>query len=433
VSRYDPAEQNYIPFGGPTVKHVLAASILMLSLPLHAAGPAPDADWSQWRGPKRDGLSPDTGLLKEWPAGGPPLAWKTTGIGTGYASVTVLGDRLYTLGDAGETSNLLAINTTDGKILWTAPVGKTHSDGNKEWTGNRASPATDGKLVIALGAMGELVCVDVSGKEKWRKDMHGDFNGKVGGWKYSESPLLDGENVVVTPGGPKGAVVALKKETGELVWRCTDITDAAEYPSLVPVEIGGQRQYLLLTQQTLAGIAAKDGKALWKTPRKGATAVIPTPIYKDGLVFVTSGYGIGCNAFKVSESGGAFTVEEAYSGKQIVNHHGGVILVGDHLYELDDKGELRCVEFKTGKIVWQNKSVGKGSIAYADGHFVVRSEGKKGEIALVEASPESYKEHGRFKLPEFSGMPQWPHPVIIGGHLYIRDEDTLYAYDVKAK
>ncbi|HLY11844.1 MAG TPA: PQQ-binding-like beta-propeller repeat protein [Planctomycetota bacterium] len=410
-----------------------AAMLVLATLPLLGAGPAPDSDWSQWRGPKRDGLSPDTGLLKEWPAGGPPLAWKTTGIGTGYASVTVLGDRLYTLGDSGDSSNLVALNLADGKVVWTAPVGKPHTEGNKEWLGPRASPATDGKLIIALGANGELVCLDLAGKEKWRKNMHADFNGQVGGWKYSESPLLDGDNVVVTPGGPKGAVVSLKKETGEQVWRCTELTDSAEYPSLVPVEIGGQRQYLLLTGKTVAGIAAASGKLLWSIARAGKTAIIPTPIYKDGLVFVTSGYGVGCNAFKVTESGGKYSVEEAYSGKQVANHHGGVLLVGDQLYELDDSNEMRCVEFKTGKVLWHDKSVGKGSIAYADGHFVVRGESKKGEIALVEASSAGYKETGRFKLPEFSGMPQWPHPVIIGGHLYIRDEDTLYAYDVKAK
>jgi outer membrane protein assembly factor BamB len=412
----------------------LSAALLgLIALPLLGAGPAPDSDWSQWRGPKRDGISPDTGLLKEWPADGPPLSWKTTGIGTGYSSVTILGDRLYTLGDTGDSSNLVALNCTDGKILWTAHVGKPHTEDNPEWLGPRASPATDGTLIIALGALGELVCVDQSGKEKWRKHLKTDFGGEVGHWMYSESPLLDGDNVVVTPGGPKGAVIALKKETGETVWRCTELKDNAEYTSLVPVEIGGQRQYLLLTGHTLAGIAAKDGKVLWQTPRKGATAVIPTPIYKDGLVFVTSGYNIGCNAFKVTESAGKFGVEEAYSGRQVLNHHGGVILVGDHLYELDDKSELRCVDFKTGKIVWQNKSVGKGAIAYADGHLVVRSEDKKGAIALVEASPAAYKETGRFRLPAFSGMPQWPHPVIIGGRLFIRDEDTLYAYDVKAK
>lgn len=423
------------------MKKALSAAFLgLLALPLAAAGPAADSDWSQWRGPKRDGISPDTGLLAAWPPSGPALAWKTAGIGTGYSSVTVLGDRLYTLGDTADSSNLLAINLADGKIAWTAPIGKPHVEGNKEWLGPRASPATDGKLVFALGALGELVCVDTAGKEKWRKNLHSDFGGQVGGWKYSESPLLDGDHVVVTPGGKQGTVLALKKETGATVWQSSGITDRAEYPSLVPVEIGGQRQYLLLTMQSVAGIAAADGKVLWRAARPGKTAVIPTPIYKDGILFVTSGYGVGCNLFKITAEGGAFKAEEFYSdegaglkgGDRTANHHGGMILVGDHLYGTNERN-LRCVELKTGKLVWENKCVGKGSVAYADGRLVVRSESKNGEIALVDASPAGYKETGRFKQPEFSGKPQWPHPVVIGGRLYIRDQETLYAFDVKGK
>jgi outer membrane protein assembly factor BamB len=407
--------------------------LALLALPLMAAGPAPDSDWSQWRGPKRDGLSPDTGLLKEWPAGGPPLAWKATGIGGGYSSVSVLGDTLYTMGDAGDTCNLLALSVADGKILWKSRVGEAHTKGNQDWTGPRSSPAIDGKLIFALGPMGELVCYDTTGKEKWRKHLHQDFGGQVGNWKYSESPLLDGDHVVVTPGGSKGSVVALKKETGETVWQSSGITDKAEYPSLVPVEIGGVKQYLMLTQQSTAGIAAADGKVLWRTDRPGKTAVIPTPVYKDGFVFVASGYGVGCNLFKVTADGGAFKAEEVYSGKQIINHHGGVILVGDHLYELDDKNVMKCVEFKTGRVAWEDKSVGKGSIAYADGNFVVRSEKGPGTVALVAASPEGYKEHGRFDQPDRSKKNAWPHPVIIGGKLYLRDQDVLLCYDLKAK
>jgi len=409
------------------------AAFLLSLLALTAAGPAPDSDWSQWRGPKRDGHSSDTGLLKDWPAGGPPLAWKSAGIGGGYSSVTVLGDTLYTMGDLGDTCTLFALNVADGKILWKTRVGEAHTKGNQDWTGPRSSPATDGKLVIALGPMGELVCVDVAGKEKWSKHLQKDFGGQVGGWKYSESPLLDGEHVVVTPGGSKGSVVALKKETGETVWQSSGLTDKAEYPSLVPVEIGGVKQYLILTQKSTAGIGAADGKVLWRTDRPGKTAVIPTPIFKDDYVFVASGYGVGCNLFKITMDGGAFKADEVYAGKQIMNHHGGVILVGDHLYELDDNQSMKCVEFKTGKVVWEEKSVGKGSIAYADGHFVVRSEKGPGTIALVEASPAGYKEHGRFDQPERSKKNSWPHPVIIGGKLYLRDQDVLLCYDVKAK
>jgi len=408
-----------------------AILLSLLAMPLLAAGPEADADWSQWRGPHRDGISPDTGLLKSWPAGGPPLAWKTTEIGGGYSGVTVLGNTLYTLGDLGDTCMLFALNVADGSVLWKSRVGEAHTKGNQNWTGPRSSPATDGKLILTLGPLGELVCFDMSGKEQWRKNLHQDFGGKVGGWKYSESPLLDGDHVVCTPGGSKGTVLALKKATGEAVWQSADLKDAAEYPSLVPVEIGGVKQYLVLTQKSTAGIAAADGKVLWRIDRPGKTAVIPTPITKDGYVFVASGYGVGCNLFKVTAEGGSFKVEEVYSGTQIINHHGGVILVGDHLYELDDKQVMKCVEFKSGKVVWENKSVGKGSIAFADGHFVVRSE--KGPVALVEATPEGYKETGRFDQPDRSKKNSWPHPVIIGGKLYLRDQDVLLCYDVKAK
>ncbi len=415
-------------------------ALLAASLPASAGG-GTDPDWSQWRGPKRDGLSPDTGLLKEWPKEGPPVAWKATGLGGGYSSVTVLGDRLYTMGDAGDDCNLLCLSVADGKLVWKLRAGKPHSEGNPQWIGPRASPATDGKIVITLAPLGELVCADAAtGKELWRKDLLTDFGGKVGSWKYSESPLFDGEHVVCVPGGKKGAVLALKKATGEPVWQSQEFTDNAEYTSLLPVEIGGVRQYVVMTMNSVAAVAAKDGKLLWKLPRGGRTAVIPTPIHKDGIVFVTSGYGVGCNLYKVTAEGAAFKAEEIYSdeqagvkgGDRTASHHGGMILLGDHLYGTNDGG-LRCVEFKTGKVVWHNRCVGKGSTAYADGHLVVRSENGKGAIALVEATPSAYKEKGRFEQPATTRQPPWPHPVIIGGKLYIRDQDVLVSYDVKAK
>jgi outer membrane protein assembly factor BamB len=417
---------------------VTHAAIRILAVLLLSALPAAadNADWSQWRGPKHDGLSPDTGLLKEWTPAGPPLAWKATGLGDGYSTPTVLGDRIYTLGDTGDKCNLIALNAADGKAIWTTPIGKNYifDEKHPDWGSPRCSPSTDGKLVIALAPHGELVCVDAAtGKEKWQKNLINDFGGKVGNWKYSESPLLDGDNVICMPGGSKGTVLALTKETGEVVWQSKDLTDPAEYQSLVPVEIGGIRQYLAFTGKSLAGIAAADGKVLWRADRPGKVAVIPTPVYKDGIVFVTSGYGVGCNAFKITESGGKFTAEQIYANTKMKNHHGGVILLGDHVYGFDE-GILRCMELKTGNVVWENKSVGKGSIAYADGHFVVRGEKTKGsEIALIEASPAGYKEKGRFSQPEYSPKPTWCHPVIIGGKMYLRDWDTMYCYDVKAK
>jgi len=412
------------------VNHILACVVaILLSVPAAA-----DSDWSQFRGPNRDGHSPDTGLLKQWPAGGPTLAWKVTGLGKGASSLSILGDKIYTMGDLADGCHLICLNVADGKIAWSTRMGAPWVD--EKWLhGPRGTPSTDGTLVIGLSPNGDILCADAAtGKEKWKKTMKGDFGGKMmSGWGFSESPLLDGDNVVITPGGSKGTVAALKKATGELVWQSSGLTDSAAYASLVPVEIGGVRQYLLLTDASVAGIGAKDGKVLWHTARPGKTAVIPTPVYKDGLVFVTSGYGVGCNAFKVTESGGTFSAAEVYAGKQMTNHHGGVIVVGDYLYGLDDRA-LKCIDIKTGKVVWQDPSVGKGSIAYADGHFVLRSENeKKGEIALAEASPEGYKETGRFTQPDLSGKKCWAHPVIFGGKMYIRDHDLLLCYDVKAK
>jgi outer membrane protein assembly factor BamB len=401
---------------------------LLLALPAAA-----ENDWNQWRGPKRDGLSPDTGLLKSWPAGGPPVAWKTAGVGGGFSSVSILGDRVYTMGDVGGACNLIALKASDGSIVWQTRVGEPGGGGG--YPGPRCTPASDGKFVYALGQYGDLVCTDLEGKEVWRKSMGKDFGGKMmSGWGYSESPLIDGDNLVCTPGGKNGTVLALKKATGEKVWQSAELTDSAAYAGLLPVEIGGVKQYLVFTASSIAGIATADGKLLWRADRKGQTAVIPDPVYKDGIVFVASGYGVGCNAFKVTAADGKFSAQEIYSGKQVQNHHGGMILIGDHVYELDDAGRLKCMELATGKIAWEDRSVGKGAIATADGYLVVRSENAKGgQVALVEATPTAYKETGRFSLPDPTGKNTWAHPVIFGGKLYLRNQDNLFCYDVKAK
>lgn len=394
---------------------------------------APDSDWAQWRGPNRDGLSPDTGLLKQWPAGGPPLAWKATGLGGGYSSVSILGDRIYTLGDQGDACNLLALNSADGKIVWSTRVGP--AGGHPKYPGPRSSPSVEATLIFALGQDGDLICAETAtGKERWRKHLQKDFQGRMmSGWRWSESPLLDGDKLLCTPGGPKGSVIALKKATGELIWQTTELTDKAAYSSLVPAEIGGIRQYLVLTEVSVAGIASDSGKVLWRIERKieKATAIVATPVCSGGHVFVTSSYEFGtCNGYKVTAEGAQFKVDPVYSGSQLKNHHGGVVVVGDHVYGTNDQ-TLKCLDLKTGKEIWADRSVGKGSITYADGHLVVRSE--RGPVALVEATPEGYKEKGRFNQPDRSKENSWAHPVIIGGKLYLRDQDILLCYDVKAK
>jgi outer membrane protein assembly factor BamB len=400
----------------------------------HLASASP-ADWPQWRGPNHDDISTETGLLKDWPEGGPKLVWKVKDLGHGFGSVSTFGDRLFTAGDKDGASFVEARSITDGKAIWSAKLGKAGEVGQPAFEGPRATPCTDGQFVLGVSQWGDLVCYQAdTGKEIWRKDYTKDFGGSSPSWGYSESPLIDGEQVAVTPGGSQGTVVALNKKTGAVVWQSKELTDPAHYSSLIVADLGGVHQYIVLTPAHVAGIAAADGKVLWKAPRKGNVAVIPTPIYSDGFVYVTSGYGAGCNLFKITPNSGKFSAEQVYANKVMVNHHGGVIKVGDYVYGHSDGKGWTCQDFKSGQAKWQEKGkLGKGSLVYADGHFYLRQEDQKGTIALLDASPEGYKEHGRFDQPDRSDKNSWPHPVVSGGRLYIRDQDVLLCYDVKAK
>lgn len=406
------------------------AALLAAAQPLSAAS----SDWLQWRGPNRDGLSPDKGLLKAWPKEGPPLLWKATGLGAGFSGVSVAGQRVFTLGDGADANRVLALNRADGKILWSTKLGKAGAPGWGGFAGPRATPTVDGNLVFALGQYGEVLCVNAAdGKEVWRKHLTTDFGGPLMEWGFSESALVDGDQVLFTPGGPKGTLVALDKKTGDLIWQSAGWTDNAHYSSIILAEIDGVRQYIQLTDRSVAGVAPKDGQLLWKAARKGATAVIPTPLCADGHVYVTSGYGIGCNLFKVAK-GSDFTAAQVYANKVMVNHHGGVVKLGDYLYGHSEGKGWTCQDFKSGQAQWQEKDkLGKGSVLYADGHLYCREEAEQGVVALVEATPSGYVEKGRFAPPNRSGKKSWPHPVIAGGQLYLRDQDVLLCYDVQAK
>lgn len=394
------------------------------------------SDWPQWRGPNHDGRSTETGLLQTWPAGGPALVWKATKLGAGYATVSVTGGRIYTAGDNGSENYVHALKETDGNVVWSAKLGKAGAPGWGGFAGPRCTPTVDGDRVYALGQFGEFVCLNAkTGSELWRKHLAADFGGKLPEWGFSESPLVDGERVLVTPGGAKGAIVALNKLTGELVWQTGEFTDEAQYSSLVPVTIAEVPQYVQLTMASVAGVAASDGKLLWRAPRKGAVAVIPTPIIKQDQVYVTSGYGIGCTSFKVTKEGAGFTSRQLYANRVLENHHGGAILLGDHVYGHDESKGWTCQRFETGAAVWQEKTkLRKGSILYADNRFYLREESEESShVALIEATPKAYVELGRFQPPDRSGKQAWPHPVIANGRLYLRDQDLLLCYDIKAK
>ena len=400
-------------------------------LALIAAQPSQGSDWPQWRGPMRDGISTEKGLTSSLSSNGPPVVWMMRGVGKGYSSVSVAKGQIFTMGDGKERSYVHALSEKDGKVQWSAPLGAT--GGNYE--GTRCTPTVDGDLVFALGQHGDLICVEAkSGTEMWRKSMEKNFGGKMmSGWGYSESPLVDGAQVVVTPGGSEGTVVALDRKTGAVVWRSKDWTDRAAYSSVIVAEIGGVRQYIQISDAHVAGIAAKDGAVLWKAKRKGSTAVIPTPIYKDNHVLVSSGYGVGCNLFKITAGSAGFDADEVYANKDLVNHHGGMVLVGDHVYAHSDSKGWVCMEFMTGKLAWSNPGVGKGALVCADGKLFTRKEDKQGTVAMVMASPDGYKEHGRFAQAERSTKNSWAHPVIANGRLYLRDQDALLCYDVTGK
>jgi outer membrane protein assembly factor BamB len=408
---------------------VLFTTLVLASIAVRAL--AAD-DWPQWRGIHRDGHSADTGLLKEWPAGGPKLIWKATGAGGGYTGVSIVGDRIYLMGDLDDSSCLIALNRTDGSKLWSTKVGQGGAPGWGGFSGPRCTPTVDGNLVFAVGQFGQVLCADATtGAEIWRKDYAKDFGAERPEWGFTGMPVVDGENVIFPPGGKEGDLVALDKKTGNVVWRSKELSDSIHYSSPLLVEIGGVRQVVQLTGESVAGVRASDGKLLWRADRQGRTAMIPTPIYRDGEIYVATGYGIGCNLFKVAAEGDKFSVEQVYANKDMVNHHGGVVLVDKHLYGFCDGKGWTCQDFETGKVAWRNKGVGKGSIVYADGLLYLRSENGKGTIAIIEASPDGYKELSRFDPPDRSDKNSWPHPVVTGGRLYVRDQDVLQCYDVR--
>jgi outer membrane protein assembly factor BamB len=429
-----------------------------------AAGPS---DWPQWRGPDRTGVSKETGLLKAWPKGGPRLAWKAGGLGGGYSTPSVAGGKIYVLGAKAQPEpkgggkggfgkggkdrpshpeSIICLDAKDGKELWATEIGKTYSQFGYE--APRSTPTVDDGRAYAISSNGILGCVDAgSGKLLWKKDFK-DVGGSCGLWAYAESPLIDGGRVICTPGGESATLLCLDKVSGKEVWRASTKGlkakareggfggfagkggyGTAGYASAVTADLGGTKQYVQYISGGVIGVDAKDGKLLWHYDDVGGGQSTLTPIIRDGSVFVSQ-TKMGSGRAKVTGSGEKFTAEQAYFVTEVKNHHGGMVLVGDHVYGTSDV-MLVCLDFKTGKVVWQNRSVGKGSICYADGHLIVR--GENGTVALVEANPVEYKEKGRFSQPERSGAQAWPHPVVAGGKLYLRDWDRLFVYDLKAE
>jgi len=395
-----------------------------------AAGQSgPAGDWPQWQGPDRSNVSRETGLLKQWPASGPPLAWSVPGIGAGYGAVAIKDDRIFVQGSAGGRSVVYALNRADGKGLWSKALGAAGS--NDRGSGPRSTPTVDGDRVYVLTESGDLACLKAQdGASVWQRNILKDFGGRNINWLLSESPLVDGNRVVVTPGGSSAGMVALDKMSGQTIWVAKELSDEAGYASAIVADVQGVRTIMTLTGEAGVGVRAADGKLMWRQRNvANRTANITTPIFFDNKVFYTSAYGTGAALLGLTAQGGEIKAQEIYFTREMQNHHGGVVLVDGYLYGFNNS-ILSCLKFSTGETMWRNRSVGKGSLTYAEGHLYLL--GEDNVVGLAEAAPGAYKETGRFKIAD-KGLPSWAHPVVSGGRLYIRNQDTLAAYDVRAR
>lgn len=413
------------PDGAQTSRRSLLRSLAAaaISTPLISA-----SDWPQWRGPSRDGLSSDTGLRKSWPSDGPPVLWTINTLGDGYGTVSLAANHIYIQGRSGSDSVVHCLDRSNGKTIWKTALGpyRDQDRGN----GPRGTPTFDGDALYAMSENGDLASINPrDGAIKWKKNVLKEYDGSNPHWLISESPLVDSNFLIVTPGGNGAGVVKLEKSTGKTVWACKDMHEQAGYSSCIVADIQGVRTYMSLTSQAGIGVRASDGKLMWHYENvANRTANCTTPIYHDNHVFYTSNYGTGCALLELKAKNGMIEATEKYFNRDMQNHHGGVVLVKDHLYGFS-AAILTCMEFKTGKVAWKNRSVGKGCLTYADGMLYLL--GETNVAGLAAATPDDYKETGRFRI-EDSGKPSWAHPVVCDGRLYIRNQSSLTCYNVKA-
>jgi outer membrane protein assembly factor BamB len=411
------------------MRRVAALFIVVLAAAATPRGQSAAIDWPQWRGPDRTGVSKETGLLAQWPKSGPPVAWSAAMLGAGYGSVAVRGDSVWVQGMRNRQSVVSSLNRADGKLQWVRVLGPAGD--NDRGSGPRSTPTADGDRLYVLSESGDLACLRVNdGSVVWQRNILKDFNGRNINWLLSESPLVDGNVVIVTPGGRGAGMVALDKMSGKTVWVSKELSDEAGYASPVVADVGGVRAIMTITAEAGVGVRASDGKLLWRySPVANGTANIATPVYSDGKVFYTTSYGTGAALLGLRATGQDVRAQEIYFTRDMKNHHGGVVLVNGHIYGYNDS-ILTCLEFASGKMIWRDRSVGKGAVTYADGHLYILSENNT--VGLVEATPAGYREKGRFSVAD-QGWPSWAHPVVSGGRLYIRNQGTLTSYDVRAK
>ena len=406
------------------------------------------ADWTIFHGPHRDNVSPETGLLKSWQTGGPPLLWKTDTIGTtefpGYASVTVANGRVFTAGNVrtGVTDGdahvfVFALNEKTGEEIWRYNNGMGWTD-KETYPGQRSTPTVDGERLYAFSAIGRIACLEAAtGKEIWTRDLQKEYDVELPKWAFAESPFIDGNKVILWVGGKKAAVVALDKMTGEPVWTTPPTGLTGNYCTMTPFDHGGQRIYVNMNKKGLLAVNGNTGRELFyiKHETLQGDIMATTSYFFDGKLFITSGYGIGARLFKLNVSGETITPELIWSNNNFDNQLGGVVVKDGYVYGSTHnykKGRnWMCIKLEDGSAAWEDPGVFIGPVTCADGMLYCISE-KEGEVALVKATPEKYEEVSRFTLPEGVGM-YWAHPVVVNKKLFIRHGCVLYCFDVAEK
>jgi outer membrane protein assembly factor BamB len=400
-----------------------------------APAPRPaGAEWPQWRGPNRDGTSPETDVLLDWPADGLKTLW-TRPSGEGFSTVVVARGRAFTV---------LQDGADEAVVCWDAATGKEHwrfrypaAFRNEYGNGPRSTPAVAGDHVYTVGATGVMHCLKAftdnpQGEKVWRRDLLQEFGAHNLLWGVSFSPLVEGGLVYVMPGGPGGnSVAGLDRDTGATVWKALD--DLPSYSSPVVADLGGRRQIIFFTAERLLGVEPATGRLLWDFPWRTAVPELPmniaTPlVIGDRYVFISSGYDKGCALVEVAKDGDALKATQVYKNRKLRSHFASVVRVGEYLYGFDDT-TLACLELKTGKQKWRERGFDKGSLIAAAGHLIVL--GEQGALALVVATPEEYREKARF---EHSQLPSsWSTPSLAEGRLYVRDKTRVVCYDIKAR
>ncbi|MBY0493026.1 MAG: PQQ-like beta-propeller repeat protein [Cyanobacteria bacterium] len=406
----------------------IAAVAAASMLPITAAQQTAPADWSQWRGPNRDGISAETGLLQTWPKAGPPLLWRINGVGNGYSSFSSSDRRLYTLGARAGVEYVIALDRATGKKLWETQNGRRFE--NDRGDGPRSTPTVEGDRLYVLGGSGDLTCLNnATGQKIWSINIVSKFGGVNPYWGYSESPLIVGDRILINTGGRQAGIVAVAKADGSTLWQ--QHSDGAGYSSPVLMRTGSLNQVIFFTEDRTMAVDPRDGRLLWSYNKaNNGTANIATPIVRGTRVFVSSDYGTGGALLDVRAAGNIATANEVYFTRDMRNHHSSSVLIGDHLYGFNSS-ILTALKFDTGTIAWRDRSVGKGSLIFADNRLYLYSE--DGVVGLADAAPDAYRERGRFTLSQQSGLPTWSHPIITGGVLVMRDQEAVYAYSVRAR